>query len=730
MKLASNICFTEHVKTFSHLGISNVRKSIYIILQIAYLASWSQQGVSTIWQSAEERGDQYFEWKQYAQAQSAYEAVLNQQELVDIDSNTVNPQVALKLAETMYKLKEYRQASLYYKLAIDKSLSEVYEPDHLLHYAECLLSQEQLEPAKKVYNQYYQITDDELASVRFQGMESWEDFHAITRPTTVEQETFNSESAEIVPKWNGRTLYYSTQEQTPFYLDKGKSESEQETFSLVRKSDSTEVEYVKIAGMVNVTSPAFISTEKVIISASKVFMGKAGELKLYLGSVDDKKWTKFKALPFLEEGATYLSPSFSAAKDTLYFSSDQTGGEGGFDIYYSIRNGSEWSNPEPMKSINTAAHELYPFSYVGALYFSSDGHPGMGGLDLYVNRGGSIENLGSPLNTSADEFGLTYVNESEGYFTSNRSGGKGRDDIYKFVQTDEPDVNFELLATQYWDESPVEDAAVTLKNLKTGRVEAELLTSGEGSVFSAVRTKTQYLLSIQREGLIDYSDTITVGLVDIDLDVQLDRWNTFKSFVFSSEDNSALSNPTVFMEDLDTRHRSEVMGNPNGYFEIKQRTGRNVSILITKEGYSFATDTLKFEETEFTKTYELKKVKPAQTLTLRDLLYELDQYHLKEDYIPVLDSIAENLMKFDGMRIVVFSHTDSRGSDDYNLDLSQKRAESVRQYLINKGVAPTRVAAVGKGELELLNRCTDGVRCSDDEHQANRRTELKLYRMN
>ena len=123
----------------------------------------------------------------------------------------------------------------------------------------------------------------------------------------------------------------------------------------------------------------------------------------------------------------------------------------------------------------------------------------------------------------------------------------------------------------------------------------------------------------------------------------------------------------------------------------------------------------------------LERIIREKEIVIPNIYYDFNDWHIRPDAAAVLDTTIYKLMVNNpGLVIELGSHTDSRGSDEYNLELSQKRAQAVVDYLVKKGIDPGRLIAVGYGETQLVNHCSNGVDCSDEEHQENRRTTFRV----
>jgi hypothetical protein len=165
-------------------------------------------------------------------------------------------------------------------------------------------------------------------------------------------------------------------------------------------------------------------------------------LKTFQAQLVRNKWENIKEVSFNGEEYSVGHPCLSPDGNTFYFVSDMTGGEGGTDIWFSKKQGEDWSKPENMgPKINTPGNDMFPWiSPTGVFYFASNGHPGLGGLDIFrvTSMGTEFEkvaNLGYPVNSPQDDFSLAIDEKTGvGFFSSNRKGGKGDDDIYSFLQ--------------------------------------------------------------------------------------------------------------------------------------------------------------------------------------------------------------------------------------------------------------------------------------------------------
>lgn len=402
----------------------------------------------------------------------------------------------------------------------------------------------------------------------------------------------------------------------------------------------------------------------------------ANDCDLYISRFRNNVWSEPLPLNINDPDAWDSSPSFSPDGRTLYFSSNRSvrGRDkvayGGLDIYSAQMDSrgrfSKVKNMGP--DVNGPGNEQFPYMAEDMkFYFSSDGHPGYGGLDIFTVKRVSgrtvIENLGQPMNSSGDDFGIFLFKADRGFFTSNRDGGKGDDDIYTFINED-PDlrvVNYYLQGITYTQDD------------------------------SAKRT----ILPNTKVSLIDANGEVLQDFV---------TGNDGK-FLFRVYEN----------EDYD------LMGENEGYLVKRQ--------LYTTRGKSVDPATLKELVTNITfdTLLVLDKIVLEKVFILENIYYDFNKYNIRQDAAKELDKLVQLLVDNPEIKIELSSHTDSIDDHSYNLQLSQRRAESAVNYMVERGIAPDRMVAKGYGESKPIARNTnpDG---SDNPvgRQRNRRTEFKI----
>lgn len=396
---------------------------------------------------------------------------------------------------------------------------------------------------------------------------------------------------------------------------------------------------------------------------------------IYYSSYDGDKWTGARPIESVngEHIATHPSPGAHFGDDVIYFVSDMPGGYGGYDIYYATnRGGNEFSSPVNLgEDINTAGDEVTPFYSDGTLYFSSDGRPGMGGLDVYQttwdgSKFSTPENVGLPQNSTYDDFYFSWDPEKKkGYLVSNRPYPKKRSSKSETCCDD----IFEVA------EQDIEINAIATVYDK----DKKPLTGAKVILKEIIR-----------------------GDAEISDSKSSDKGNTFGfPLKVDKQYRVIITHPDFHADSFDV--------NTVGLLEPKNYERKfflNPKPKVVKE--------------------EVEVFTINEPIRLNRIYYEFDDDRILPESEPDLQVLLSLMQEYSDMVIELSSHTDARGRDGYNQALSQRRAESAKRWLVERGVSPARIEAVGYGESKILNECTDGVSCEEEAHRFNRRTEFKI----
>ncbi|MVM29581.1 OmpA family protein [Spirosoma sp. HMF4905] len=486
------------------------------------------------------------------------------------------------------------------------------------------------------------------------------------------------------------------------------------------------------------------------------------KLKLYTAIQQNGAWTDIVELPFNSDEYSVGHPALSHDDALLYFASDMPGGFGGTDLYVSRFQAGKWSRPVNLGStINTKGNELFPFvDEAGNLYFATDGHKGLGGLDIFfatLSQGvtvQSIEHLDAPINSPQDDFGLiTDANRRGGYFSSNRRGGN--DDIYRFIRESSLFGCRDLIIRMYDTntDQPLDSVSVLIKSKAEGRPDRTLTSDQNGFVRICLEGTNDFTFQASRDGYInstvgftnraitdDQPSRLEIGLIKPT--VVMDTIPTestipsttltrsrVRGVVLSERNHKPIEGVTVRLRNECDRTQLEYVTGPDGRYSFDINEGCDYTLVASKP--EFGTNTNKIKKLPKKAkpkelSADLKMLSVGDVVTIDNIYYDLDQSSLRPDASRELDKVVATMRKYPTLIIEIRSHTDSRGEAEHNKALSLQRAKAVANYLVSKGINRRRMATLGMGESQLVNNCTDGVICTEAEHQRNRRTEFKV----
>ncbi len=617
------------------------------------------------------------------------------------------------LAEINYQMRDYRGAERYYRSLLRRDKENVYAALRF-NYARVLKMQGKYDEAIEEFQSFINLTTDEekkkIAQLELTGAELG--MAGIGGTQGVEVKSIKNKKITTKPSQyspalspSGRTLYYaslSKSEKSAVTVD---DVNDPDQFIRIFTSQIDEEgkyeEPVALGPEIN--RPAYISSNvslspdgrrmyfnRIILTGNVVT-----ESKIYMSEGGDGSWKSANEVVGVNGDylAQYPVVGELYGKEVLFFVSDMDGGEGGQDIYYATYQGDGvYGDPVNLgPSINTAGNEKTPFWFDGTLYFSSDSYATLGGFDImYAVWNGSEwtapENMGSAYNSAADDYYFRLFDEGyKGFFTSNRAGG------------------------------PSSHAKGCCDNIYTFEVARKYVDLLVGT-FSDDKGKKEPLLGA------------TVQLIDNGV---VEDGNKTQSLT-KLESNG-------FSFGLNFDHPYQIIASHPDYFP----------------------DTLSFNTNGVTETKTFKhnlflNPRPKDTTILinevfvmENIVYDFDDDKITEQAEIDLQKIYDLMAKYDDMKIELGSHTDARGEDNYNKDLSQRRAESARRWLMRKGIERARIQAQGYGETtpktvtkEMADKYSflkegdilteefistiESEENREEAHHQNRRTEFKI----
>jgi outer membrane protein OmpA-like peptidoglycan-associated protein len=487
------------------------------------------------------------------------------------------------------------------------------------------------------------------------------------------------------------------------------------------------------------------------------------KLKLYSADAKGTGWSNIAELPFNSDQYSTGHPSLSADEKLLFFVSDMPGGFGGTDIYVSKWEGSSWGAPINLgDKVNTVGNEMFPFvDEVGNLYFSSDGHPGLGDLDIFFIRldetaaKGKATNLGVPVNSSKDDFGMiTDAERKSGYFSSNRKEGGDDDDIYKFERECELIEGCELLIAVYDADTkmPLDHAKVVYKDQDGASKVLE--TDAEGIIkLSGIKEGFDYRFEASREG---YEINIVPFYIEecedevSRLEIPLNKPNKDTTNLGGPGKNPnavtcivrgkvLMLSTKAPMEGVEVLVKNEcdgstisVLSDKDGNFSFEGVEGCSYVLQGRKAPFgSKSVSVAKFQCVDAGKiTPVIYMFREGDVVEIENIYFDYGKHFIRRDAREGLDKLVDIMREYPEMKVELWSHTDSRSSKEFNQRLSDNRAKSTAEYLFKRGISRSRIVEYkGFGENQLVNGCADGVKCSEADHQLNRRTEIKVLQL-
>ncbi|WP_433812658.1 OmpA family protein [Flavobacterium johnsoniae] len=638
--------------------MKNYRLLCLIILNVFY--GYSQQSKLN---SADKKYDGYA----YIDAIKTYERVA--------DKGYKSEDLFKKLGNSYYFNSEFESAAKWYGELFAINTSP--EAEYYYRYAQSLRSTGQTDKANKIMNEFNaKYKNDSRGKLYKEDVNYLDEIKANSGRYKIEDAGINSKYSDYGSfVYNNKIYFASARDTGNFSQRRHKWTGEYYTniySANIDPQNSAAVKPDKFKTALNTkfheSTPVFTKDgNTVYFTRNNYIDGKKGKddnkitlIKLYKATLENGKWTKITALPFTSDNYSTAHPALSPDEKTLYFASDIPGSIGQSDIYkVSINSDGSFGTPQNLgKPINTEGKETFPYvTSENEIYFASDGHPGLGGLDVFVGQidengtVSDIQNLGNDINSPKDDFAYIIDPVSrQGYFSSNKDGGMGSDDIYKFLET---------------------------KRLKCLQELYGVITDSENGVVLPGSKVTLY-------------------------------------------ENQKIKNSTV--------------SNTAGQYSFAVECGKTYSVRAEKPDYATKEVDITIAKTNGKTNLPIALDKSVCKVAVGDdlgkcfgikmIYFDLDKSNIRTEAALDLEKILDVLNQNPTMKLDIRSHTDSRASHQYNEALSDRRAKSTISWLIQNGVAKNRLTGKGYGETQLVNQCSDGVNCTEEEHQMNRRSEF------
>lgn len=528
-----------------------------------------------------------------------------------IEREYLNANIYQKLADSYYKTRNVRKAEEYYKILVTSTIhrkNDVYDLVKVLKYnGKYKEAEKWLEHYIKGKEDSSKVNETYNLAEKATEIKSFPRYKIDTLP-------FNTKYSEFGPAIHNGYLYFTSQRKRDEIIEYEYVWDETSFLDIYKiKLDSLKGPAGHVSGKITSKfhdGPVCFNSEGTDLYYSSnnknfAFFPTRGEdgvthLKIFHAGIKGDEISNPEELSFNSDNYSCSHPSLSYDGDTLFYTSDKSDGFGGSDIYYSVKEGSEWSDPvNAGGDINTEGNEMFPYKHKnGILYFASEGHLGLGGLDIYKaipqSEGYKIENMGYPLNTRFDDFSITFSEGAKkGYFASNRKGGKGNDDIYKFIMTRQKrgELTIQGKILDKKTEERINNPSVTLEDSEGNSRRLMFFKESVDYSFS-VDPKKDYTLKVDKEGYFpkekEFNRSELLDKTDVyEHNISLKKkpvWG-INGGVFKEDEESRLSKVNIIVKNRLTSEKITYQSDEDGKFRIKLKKNTDYYLTFKKQGY-------------------------------------------------------------------------------------------------------------------------------------------------
>jgi len=605
-----------------------------------------------------------------------YNAITSYEKL--IDEGYSDEQIFKNLGNANYLTAKYDEAVSWYGKLFRLEDAAI-DANYIYRYAQSLKSNGEYNAADIWMKKLEEIDATDSRGKKFNERQEYlDEIKTISDRFTITNLTINSSESDFAPSFHGDNLVFATERDTGVVLPKINQWTNKPFLNLYTAKLDMRGKFKlphKFSATMNQqtdeSTTAFTKDGQTLYftrnnsQKGKFARDKDGisRLKIYRAILVDGEWSDITELPFNSDGHSAANPALSPDESKLYFASDMDGTNGQSDIFVvDITGDGLFGEPKNLgPEINTESRETFP--YVAAnnvLYFASDGHPGLGGLDIFAVDLDDMENIqvtnvGSPINSLEDDFSFIIDDSNKkGYFSSNRDGGRGSDDIYAFNET--KTVNFKC-------------------------------------------------------------HTVVDGIIK-------DR-----------ENGNALAGALIVVFDNGSNIVAETFTEKDGSFSLYGPCeGEDYNLIASKDGYNKMEQSIQNVGDVNTKDIRLSLGKtfdkPVAGINLISFLgldpiyFDSNMADIRPDSFKTIGKVIAFMKRFPDLKVQIQAHTDAKAGANYNVVLSQKRADNTVLYLISNGVESSRLSSKGFGKSNLINDCSTGEACTDERHQENRRSEF------
>lgn len=576
-----------------------------------------------------------------------------------VEDGKADPYVYRQLAESYYNVFNSKEAARWYAKATESPA----DAETYYRYAQMLKAQGQYEQANAQMQKFAAAAPQDQRAIEFKKDPNYlPKLKSQAKLYDQKPLEINSDKSDFGAFLSGENILYFASARNEARKTYGWNEEPfLDLYQAVHNTDGTFAEATPV-GSINTMyhdGPATVSADgKTMYFASESFKErefnkdrknklKMGQVYLYKATKTGDTWGNIKEVGFNSRDYSVSNPSLSPDGKMLYFSSNMPGSLGGNDVWrVAINDDGTYGTPENLGTkVNTPANESFPFiTDDNRLFFASDGKKGFGGLDVFVidlAKGTDAMNVGMPVNSEKDDFAFSFNSAKNiGFFSSNRDGN---DNIYQAT--------------------PV--------------CSTEILTTVKDAVSGAVLANAKVSILDDRRNVIETRTSGSNGQVSYNVDCG-------KTFTIQVESEGYESNT----------------------FPVAKTTGTRVDVAANLQ--------------------PIETIVTPESVTLNEVFFEFDRSNITREGAFELDKLVQAMNKYPEMVIMVKAHTDNRGSDAYNMALSDRRARASVQYVLSKGIAKERISGQGYGESQPKEDCKGD--CTEEQHAKNRRSEFIIVK--
>lgn len=652
-----------------------------IIKCIGLLVAFSMTQVLLAQENYIEMAAQKVEDFQFKDAQDIYLKV--------VKNGYGSAEVYKRLADTYYFNADYKEAAKWYGEL--NNLGKIYDTEYLFRYALSLKSTGDYEKSDEMMEAFDKLNKGDDRGENFEDQKNYLDIiHAESGKFLLFTQTINGSDSEFAPAFYGDKVTFASNRKGATTLGTSKVHdwNDKPFYDLyeVGRVDNSSLKDVnefskKINTNFHESTAVFTSDLQTMYFTRNNFTKRnyqtdangVNRLKLYRAVKKGDNWSEAEELPFNSNEYSVAHPALSPDGSILYFSSDMPGSAGLADIWMvKVLGDNTYGTPVNLgKEVNTDGRDTFPFvSRSNMLFWASDGRPGLGGLDIYAIQ---LDADGKP---------------KDGIFNIGEPVNSNHDDFTFII---DEDMKYGFFASNRPTGSGEDDIYGFIMNEDLARLCAPTLTG----TLKEKNTKEPI-----QDAVVSLRDTNNTILKQVKTD-----FNGIYDFGTIDCGSSYL-----------------IRGVAVGYDTVEERfTAPNKTEAVVK---NLEVLNNKLDPNNIKVGDDLAKV-----LNIPMIYFDFDKSNIRPDAEVELQKILSVMQEYPNMVIDIRSHTDSRASFAYNVALSDRRAKSTRAYLIRKGISASRLKAAGYGEYQLVNECADGVQCTEEEHQLNRRSEFIVIKM-